>query len=70
LVLYMLSVTMPIFGGSVAYPAVTDQADPSVRLECHVGKRLPPMRVVIAYALARTLQRCTCCQRAVRRMTL
>jgi SRSO17 transposase len=46
----------------LAYPQVTDPADPPIRPERHVFNSIATVSVIVARALARNLARCPCCQ--------
>jgi SRSO17 transposase len=61
---------VPLSSRNLAYPAVTDPADPPVRPERHVPNSITSVRIVIARAIARTLTRCPCCQRKTGHLVL
>ncbi len=54
----------------LAYPEVIDPADPPIRPERHVCNSIASMRCAIGRAIARSITRCPCCQRATRRSHL
>lgn len=49
-------------GKRLSYPPVTDPAAPPIRPERHVADSIPTLHLKLARALARSLQRCPCCQ--------
>ena len=51
----------PLSSRNIAFPKVTDPADPSIRPERHVEISITTIRIVIAQAIARNLLRCRCC---------
>ena len=49
----------------LAFPTVIDPADPPIRPERHVPTSIPTIRRRLTVALAKRLQRCPCCTRAM-----